>query len=77
MATNRYVKPNADGSWDVLKEGHRRALMSYDTERQAVARARELTRREGGGEIRVMNTMGKIVRETRVPAAPPRSSISG
>lgn len=68
MATNRYVKPNADGGWDVLKEGHRRALMHYETQGKAVARARELTRREGGGEVRVMNTMGKVVRETTVAA---------
>jgi len=77
MATNRYVKPNADGGWDVLKEGHRRALMHYDTERKAVARARELTRREGGGEIRIMNTMGKIVRETTVAAGGPTARTSG
>ncbi len=66
MATNRYVKPNANGGWDILKEGHRRALVHYDTQGKAFARARELTRREGGGEIRLMNAMGKIVRETTV-----------
>lgn len=69
MATNRYVKPNADGGWDVLKEGHRRALMHYDTQSKAVARARELARREGGGDVRVMNAMGKVVRETTVAAS--------
>jgi Uncharacterized protein conserved in bacteria (DUF2188) len=66
MAINRYVQPNANGGWDIVKEGHRRALVQCDTERKAVARARELTRREGGGEIRVMNLMGKIVREATV-----------
>jgi Uncharacterized protein conserved in bacteria (DUF2188) len=65
---NRYVQPNANGGWDILKEGHRRALVHYDTERRAVARARELTRRDGGGEIRVLNAMGKIVREATVAA---------
>jgi hypothetical protein len=65
---NRYVQPNANGGWDILKEGHRRALVHCDTERRAVARARELTRRDGGGEIRVLNAMGKIVREATVAA---------
>jgi uncharacterized protein DUF2188 len=69
MATNRYVKPNADGGWDILKEGHRRPLMRYATQRQAVERARALTRRDGGGEIRILNAMGKIVRETTVAGA--------
>lgn len=69
MATNRYVKPNAEGGWDILKEGHHRALLHYDTQGKAVRRARELTRREGGGAVRVMNVTGKIVREAMVPAA--------
>lgn len=68
MATNRYVQPNANGGWDILKEGHRRALVHCETEQNAVECAVELTRLEGGGEIRVMNTMGKIVRETTVAA---------
>ena len=66
MAANRYVQPSASGGWDILKEGHRRPLVHCDSERTAVERALELTRLEGGGEIRVMNTMGKIVRETTV-----------
>jgi hypothetical protein len=68
MATKRYVKPNASGGWDVLKEGHRRTTVQYDTQRKAVARARDLARREGGGEILVMNTMGKVVDAVTVPA---------
>ena len=68
MAINRYVKPNASGGWDILKEGHRRALVHCETEGKAVARARELTRRDGGGEVLVMNAMGKIVHETTVAA---------
>jgi len=69
MAVNRYVKPNADGGWDILKEGHRRPLVHCETQGKAVARARALTRREGGGEVRVLNAMGKIVRETTVAGA--------
>ena len=69
MATNRYVQPNASGGWDILKEGHRRPLVQCETEDKAVERAVELTRLEGGGEIRVMNTMGKIVRERTIAPA--------
>jgi len=67
VATKRYVKPNGHGGWDVLKEGHRRAPVNYATQQKAVTRARELARREGGGEIRVMNTMGKVVDAVTVP----------
>jgi Uncharacterized protein conserved in bacteria (DUF2188) len=68
MAINRYVQPSASGGWEIVKEGHRRALIRCDTERKAVARARALTRRDGGGEVLVLNAMGKIVRETAVAA---------
>jgi len=76
VATKRYVKPNGHGGWDVLKEGHRRATVNYDTQQKAVTRARELARREGGGEIRVMNTMGKVVDAVTVPkgATRPKSA---
>jgi uncharacterized protein DUF2188 len=67
MSSKRYVKPNGHGGWDVLKEGHRRAAVNYDSQQKAVTRARELARREGGGEIRVMNTMGKVVDAVTVP----------
>jgi len=75
MATKRYVKQNAHGDWEVLKEGHRRAPHHYDTQQKALSRARELTRREGGGEIRVVNTMGKVVDAVTVPKSiAPRKS---
>lgn len=74
MASNRYVKPAPDGGWDIVKEGHRRALLRYDTQAKAVARARQLTRQDGGGEVRILNAVGKIVRETTVAAAPRRAA---
>ncbi|HXE46164.1 MAG TPA: DUF2188 domain-containing protein [Conexibacter sp.] len=76
MATKRYVQQNAHGGWEVLKEGHRRAPNHYETQQKALARARELARREGGGEIRVMNTMGKVVDAVTVPrtSARPKST---
>lgn len=68
MSARRNVKQNASGSWDVLREGDRRGAVSADTERAAISRAREQVRREGGGEVRVVDRTGKIVSARTVPA---------
>jgi hypothetical protein len=79
MAVNRYVKQNAEGGWDVLKEGHRRSAIHAPSREAAISRARALVRREGGGEVRVMNDVGKVM-DTRTvgrPAAPrSRTAVS-
>jgi uncharacterized protein DUF2188 len=60
--SDRYVIPNEkQGGWDVVRTGHRRATAHADTQAKAIARARQLTSREGGGEVRVLNRAGKIV----------------
>jgi hypothetical protein len=75
MASNdRYVQPRRGGGWDVLKEGHRRATAHADSKEKAIARARELTRQDGGGEVRVMNDSGKIVASKTVPRKPSLST---
>lgn len=61
MAVNRYVKKNASGSWDVLKEGHRRSTVQAPNMQAAISRARAAVRREGGGEVRIMNRAGKMM----------------
>lgn len=76
MASTRYVRENADGGWDVVKEGHRRATVRMADRSSAVARARDIVRREGGGEVRVMNKMGKIV-DSRTVAEPGTRSSNG
>lgn len=64
---DRYVVPNeTTGGWDVVKDGHRRATAHAETKAKAVARARDLIRREGGGQLRVMSTTGKIVASNTV-----------
>jgi hypothetical protein len=68
MATKRDVKRNASGGWDVLREGDRRGAVRVDTQERALARARDVVRREGGGEVRLVNDAGKIVRSSRVRA---------
>jgi hypothetical protein len=62
----RYVRPNLDGGWDVIKEGHRRVSAHSASKAEAVGRARELAERDGGGEVRVMNKYGKLVERTTV-----------
>ncbi len=54
------------GGWDVLREGDRRSAVRAETKERALARARDVLRREGGGEVRVVNDAGKIVRSSRV-----------
>lgn len=71
MATRRAVKKNASGRWDILREGDRRAAITAETKEQALARAREVVRREGGGEVRLLDDAGKIVRSSRVEAVVP------
>jgi Uncharacterized protein conserved in bacteria (DUF2188) len=66
MASKRDVKKNAAGGWEVLREGDRRAAVRADTKERALARARAVVRREGGGEVRVVNDAGKIVRSSKV-----------
>lgn len=68
MATRRDIKRNAAGGWDVLREGDRRAVVRLDTQERALARARDAVRREGGGEVRLFNKAGKIVRSSHVSA---------
>lgn len=69
MPVNRYVKQNAEGTWDVLKEGHRRSAIQAPSMPEAVIRARRLVRSEGGGEVRVINRAGKVTDTRKVRAA--------
>jgi hypothetical protein len=59
-ASDRYVVPNPTSGWDIIKEGHRRATGHADTKVAAVRDARSLLRKEGGGELRVLNRSGKV-----------------
>ena len=76
MATRRDVKQNALGGWDVLKEGDRRAAVSAQTKEAAVARARDVVSREGGGEVRIVDSAGKIVRSSRIAKRAPARTAS-
>ena len=67
MSNMRYVKRSRSGrGWDVVKEGHIRATAHGATKREAIREAEKAVRREGGGEVRVLNRTGKITAEDTV-----------
>ena len=65
MGATRYVR-EMDGQWEVLEEGAKRGAMRAETKEKAVAQARAVVRRQGGGEVRVVNQTGKVVRSAEV-----------
>lgn len=56
----RHVVPNPAGGWDVKKPGSTRSGAHADTQQEAVARARDIIRNQGGGEVRIHGRDGKI-----------------
>jgi uncharacterized protein DUF2188 len=71
-SNDRYVRQADDGSWEILARGHRRSAAQASTERDAITRAKRQVRQEGGGEVRVLNRAGKIVRSDTVKRAAAR-----
>ena len=59
--SDRYVQPRPEGGWEVVKEKHARASAVTRTKADAVDRAREIVRHEGGGEIRIKNQQGRLI----------------
>jgi Uncharacterized protein conserved in bacteria (DUF2188) len=57
---SRYVQRRPDGDWEVVKEKHQRASSVQPTQRQAIDRAREIIRSEGGGELVIKDRQGEI-----------------
>lgn len=60
-ATQRIVSPNLGGGWRVDAPGARRASAVEPTKRAAETRAKEIVRREGGGEVRFRDSTGRFV----------------
>jgi hypothetical protein len=71
MADRRYVKQNAEGGWDVLREGDRRASIRLSTRQKAITRARAIVRKAGGGEVFVVNEAGKVMESKAVSRPKP------
>ncbi len=60
MSEQRDVVPNSDRGWDVRAPGAKRASSHHATQAEAVARAREILERKGGGELVTHGRDGKI-----------------
>jgi hypothetical protein len=74
----RIVEVTSEGMWRVRVPGSQRASAVLDTQGDAEARASEILRRAGGGELRVFLTNGEIINYTVVaaPAMPGRRQIT-
>jgi hypothetical protein len=67
---NRNVQPSKRlGGWEIVRAGNKRASAFDDTKAGAVRKAQAMVRREGGGEVRVKNDIGKVVELKKVRSA--------
>ena len=59
---DRYVQPNKKrGGWDVVKEGHKQVSAHTETKAEAINRARQIVKNQGGGELRIKNEQGRLI----------------
>lgn len=64
---NRNVQHNEQlGGWEIVRAGERLATAFDETKEGAVEKAQAMVRREGGGEVRVKNDLGKVVELKKV-----------
>lgn len=72
----RHVVPSERGGWDVAKPGAGRASSNHPTQSEAEQRAKEIVRRQGGGEVVIHGRDGRIRDSDTIPPAkdpnPPR-----
>jgi hypothetical protein len=57
---SRYVQQRPDGDWEVVKEDRQRASSIHPTQKEAIDRARDIIRNDGGGELVIKDRHGKI-----------------
>lgn len=69
------VVPNAGGGWDVTSKGGRVAAHA-DTQAQAIARAKQIVRNKGGGEVTIVGRDGRIQAGDSVAPGDESRSIS-
>jgi hypothetical protein len=74
----RIVEIDGDGKWRVRFPGSQRASAVLDSRPEAEARAREILRKGGGGEIHVHDAHGSLTKHTVVarPPLPGRRQIT-
>jgi hypothetical protein len=56
----RHVVPGDDGKWQVKAPDAKRASSTHDTQKEAIARAKEIVGNAGGGEVPIHGRDGKI-----------------
>ena len=67
QTANRSVQPSKRlGGWEIVRAGSRRASEFDDTRAGAVKKARVMVRKDGGGEVRIKNDLGKVVELKKV-----------
>jgi len=75
-ANRRIVQQRADGQWEVKKPRADRASAITDTQSAAIDRARGILSNDGGGELTIKGTDGRIRDSDTVPPGndpnPPR-----
>lgn len=64
--TERDVRPNPSGGWDVLIGGRRDLTSHHATDVQARVWAKTVLRHRGGGVVKVYDRNGQLAREDRV-----------
>ncbi|ROR90937.1 DUF2188 domain-containing protein [Nocardioides aurantiacus] len=71
----RTVQRRDDGNYEVRKPGASRASAVEPTQRDAIARGRNILANDGGGELAVRGNNGQIrAQDTIAPGNDPRSS---
>ena len=58
-----HVTPRPDGGWNVKEENASRASSSHDTKAEAIARAKELAKKQALGQVIIHKQDGTIQTE--------------
>lgn len=61
-AKSTHVVPNKNGGWDIKRSGAKRASGHFDTKKEAVSHARELSRKHRT-ELVIHNKDGRIAQK--------------
>lgn len=75
MANYHVTQKKGQNSWNVQKEGGKKASAIVDTQKQAEQLAKQLVSNSGGGEVRVHRPSGGPIRDsdTVKPGNDPKS----
>lgn len=65
--TDRMVSPREDGQWTNKRLDGEQASSVHDTQAEAIESARSMLHNQGGGELTIQGTDGKIREKISVP----------